>query len=224
MELTRRSVLHFSSIALSLGASGCTAISPRESNGATATQAKSPTSVDTNSSTDSQTQTPSLRFTAKVTRQASSESPGRVTASLTNAGSTPTSIGFGPALLFTDNTSDDDLDWANDLVPVADTYTGPNETPSKPTSGCWRYPEDAHVGIKSSIDFRELLPEQSITEEYSIYTRGNSLPCLPQGTYRFQDKGYVQDRSQELILTLILTIDENQRMSASTDAPAVVSN
>jgi hypothetical protein len=215
MEMTRREALQLSSGALAPGVAGClTSPSGRSDATSTTTHAPEPTTT----ATTSPTRDPQLRFAAEVLQQASPEAPARVAAHLTNTEERPVSVGYGPTLLFTDDASDE-LDWARDVVLVADTYTGPNDEPSEPTDGCWRFPGDGYVAIQSSLEFREIPPGESLSEQYSVYTRGRSSACLPEGTYRYQDEEYFEEESRPMILTLVVRIDENGRLSAETAEP-----
>lgn len=193
MKSTRRSVLRLSGIVLGSSIAGCSAPSL----------------------------SPNLTFSAEMVRQQSDEAPARVSATLTNAGSSTVEIGFGPTLLFTDNTAADDLEWADSLVIDPETYIGPWSDPVRTEDGCWRYPAEAWRAIQSILEYRELEPQQSIEETYDIYTAANASSCLPNGSYRFQDKGVIGNDSQSVTLTLVLHVDDDQEISATTETPTI---
>lgn len=196
MALSRRSALRASWTVIGVGTTGCVSSVP----------------IGTDPGT-------SVDFTAEVLQQATTQTPGRIVARLSNTGSEEVSVGFGPALLFTDNSSED-LEWPTDLVLVPDTETGPDDEPSAPTDGCWRFPDDGYIAIQSSLEWRKIAPGQSLTERYSVYTRGDFLPCLPEGVYRFQDKGSLERESQPMVLTLVLTINGSHELSVTAKGPS----
>lgn len=162
-----------------------------------------------------------LSFTAEVIAQQSASEPARVEATLSNVGSTAVEIGFGPTLLFSDNLSSDDLQWSKELVLDPQTRAGPPIEPERTEDGCWRVPGDRDRPIESSLEFRSLSPGQSVQEVYDVYTWTDASACLPEGTYRFQDKGPLGDDSRSMTLTLVLEVDSNQRLSATGRDPAI---
>ena len=221
MDVPRRSLLHSSALALSLGVAGCNGLSARTPETESPTETDSSTPTTTASSTPTETpapttlppSSPALDFSATVLHQSSVEAPTRLEATLTNTGSTTATVGFGPALLFTD--SGPEVDWAEDVVLDPETDVGPSDyEPERDDSGCWRSPRNGRIMIESSLESRELGPEGSLSEQYDLYTRGNSLPCLPEGTYRFEDE--LQTESDTWILSLIVEIDRDHEVSVST--------
>lgn len=194
MKTARRSLLRLSGLVLGSSIAGCSAPSP----------------------------IPNVTFSAEMVRQPSADAPARVSATLSNAGSSSVAVGFGPTLLFTDNSAADDLEWAEDLVIDPESHIGPWSDPIRTADGCWRYPEDGWQAIQSSLEYREPEPQQSIDESYDIYTAAKASSCLPTGTYRFQDKGVIRSTSQSLILTLILHVNDDQAVSATTEVPTII--
>lgn len=217
MDLPRRSVLHLAGIGVGMSVTGCSAIE--------STPTESPTPHSTPTSTESPTTSPPqsgpVTFSAEVLRQATNEHPPQLRARLENQSSDTVRVGFGPALLFTDNVASDELEWADQLVIDPETYVGPWDEPTQSADGCWRFPEDGSRAIQSSLNWRNLSPSDSLTETYDVYTSGTSGPCLPDGTYRFQDKGNLEDEAHALILTLSLQIDTDQQLTVNTEETGV---
>lgn len=213
MDFPRRTLLHSSALALSLGLAGCSGLSAQTPETESPTEADSSTPTDTPTPTTSPPSSPALDFSATVLHQSSAEAPTRLEATLTNTGSTTATVGFGPALLFTD--SGPEVDWAEDLVLDPETVVGPSDyEPEQDDSGCWRFSRNGRITMESSLERRELEPEGSLSEQYNLYTRGDSLPCLPEGTYRFEDE--LQTESNTWILSLIVEVDQNHEVSVST--------
>lgn len=154
-----------------------------------------------------------------MVRQPSTDGPGRLEARLRNVSREPVRVGFGPTLLFTDN-ANDDLEWPRDLVLDPESPGVLTPEPWKAKDGCWRFPEDGTIAIQSSLDFRKIGPDEAISETYDVYTRGDSLPCLPAGQYRFQDEEYIESESRPVVLTLEVRADENHRLSVDAKLSA----
>lgn len=158
-----------------------------------------------------------LAFDAEVVRQASADTPARVRATLENTGTTAAEVSYGPALLFTDN-ADNGLSWPRALVLDPETYVGPSAEPYQDEEGCWRFPEDGAQAVQSSLETRELAAGESVSEAYDVYTRETG-PCLPAGTYLFEDKGSLGSRA--LVLGLELAVGEDGTITATGRAPTV---
>jgi hypothetical protein len=75
--------------------------------------------------------------------------------------------------------------------------------------------------IESSLETRTINPGESITETYKVYTDGSISTCLPSGTYRFQDKEYGRTENDPKVLTIVLRVDESQKLSATTEEPTI---
>lgn len=214
---SRRSALHAIASILSFGIAGCTSPA-QQSDTPTSTQTTSSISTNTPSPTHTESPTPttahnpSLSFSAQVVQQASTESPPQIEASLTNTGSTTTFVGFGPALLFSDDTAE--LEWATDIVLDPKTTVGSSVEPIQTEDGCWRVPIDKEILIQSTLEWREISPDESLNESYRVYTRGEQSPCLPAGTYRFQD--VINTEADEMVLTLVLEIDSEKHISIAS--------
>lgn len=159
-----------------------------------------------------------LSFSAQVLQQQSVDAPARVSARLENVGVIPMEVKFGPALLFTDNAADY-LEWSETMVIEPGSKVGFSDNPEQTADGCWRFPDDGIIGIQSILESRLVTPGESISEEYEVYTRGEETPCLPEGTYRFQDQGYVGSRDNPFVWTLELIIDEDGELRAKAKGP-----
>ena len=218
MDWTRRSVLQLVSSGVGISIAGCSTRS--STNSPTSTSTATLTSTTTTSSMEPVPVT----FTAEVLRQASAENPAEIRARLESQSSDTVRIGFGPTLLYTDNTAADDLKWANQLVLEPETSIGPWDDPIQDSDGCWRFPEDGMTPVQSSFTWRDLSPSESLTETYAVYTSGDSGPCLPEGSYRFQDQGNLENDDQEVIFTLSLQIDSNQQLQVNTEDTGVSTN
>ncbi|AQL41645.1 hypothetical protein BV210_02460 [Halorientalis sp. IM1011] len=147
--------------------------------------------------------------------QATEDRPTQLRTRLENQHTEPVSVSFGPALLFTDNAASDDLEWPDQLVIDPETNIGPWGNPTQDAEGCWRFPDDQMRAVQSILQQRELAAGDSITETYSLYTFGTSGSCLPKGTYRFQDKGYLRGEDTPLLFTLAIDIDGDQQVTVN---------
>lgn len=165
-----------------------------------------------------------VSFSARVTRQQSNDHPARVTARLENTGGDAVNIGMGPTLLFSDPGPNDRFARPDELVIDPRSDIGPWAEPAQTQDGCWRFPEDGQQAIRSITRTRALSPGDSITETYAVYTQGDSRACLPAGTYRFTDQGFIRDESSPIVLSLRLSINETHQITAGTDGPVLRSN
>jgi len=206
MQRSRRSVLQLSGAALAGGLAGCASLSSDTG------QTRSPTATTTG--TDAE---PSLAFTAEVVSQQSPESPAAMTAALTNTGDEPVTVGLGPALLFSDSGPGETKVWAHELVVDPETYVGPWSDPVQTDDGCWRFPFDGEQTILSSLERHELDPGDAVTERYRVYTDGTGGTCLPEGPYRYEDEVEVIDQSVSFTVALVLHVDGDKTLSASTE-------
>jgi hypothetical protein len=91
------------------------------------------------------------------------------------------------------------------------------DEPTQSQNECWRFPEDETLAIQSSLDFREIDPNETITETYNVYTRGNSLPCLPEGEFEFQDESYFGSETQPMILSLTIQVSSEKELSVDSE-------
>ena len=209
MVQTRRSALRLTGCLLIGTIGGCSSRASENNPADSMTSESSPEA--------SPTETPSTEglpsFTGEILRQASDEAPARVKAILLNDGQSTVEMGFGPTLLYTDNAGGIH-DWPQDLVIDPDGYIGPWDDPYQSENGCWRFPEDGQTLVQSSLEWRTLDPGQSVSEEYNIYTRGDSRSCLPKGTYQFQDGGFLEREDQAVIFTLTLEVGDDRQLTA----------
>lgn len=171
-----------------------------------------------------QTKIDAINFEARVTRQESSDHPARVDARLENTGPDSIDVGMGPTLLFSDPGPDDVFARPEALVIDPNSDIGPWDEPLQSEDGCWRFPKDGQQAIRSIERTPSLSPGDAITETYTVYTHGESRACLPAGTYRFTDQGFITNESNPIVLTLLLKINENNLITASTDGPSLRSN
>ena len=208
MDVSRRSLLRFASVGVSVSFTGCSATAP--------TNTESPTQSPTSPSTALPTESGPVSFSAEIIRQSTTEQPAQLRSRLDNQSTETVQVGFGSALLFTANLAADELNWADQIVIDPETYVGPWAEPTQSSEGCWRFPEDGPVLVQSNLDWRELSPSDSLTETYNVYTSGTSGSCLHEGNDWFQDRGYLGDQSQELTLTLSVQIDTDQQLSVNT--------
>jgi hypothetical protein len=164
-------------------------------------------------------------------QQASAEEPARFEVRLRNVGSKTVTLGMGPTLLFSDTAATDGLQWADAIVIGPETYIGPWEDPFRTDDGCWRYPNEGYL-VQSILEEIEVAPGDSITETYEVYTSGKTRSCLPKGRYYFQDKnGFrsgllqgtanVSREARDMILTVVLQIDGEHRITVQAQKPAI---
>lgn len=87
-----------------------------------------------------------------------------------------------------------------------ETPVGPNETPSTPEGGCWRYTDDGFL-VRDLAEFHEVDPDGAFTETYRVYTRGAERSCLPDGAYGFS--ATVRDGEEnELEVRVDVTVED----------------
>lgn len=130
---------------------------------------------------------PKLSLTAEVMNQSTADTPAQIMTTITNIGSELIEVGFGPTLVFRGITTEDSQAQPGDLVLDPDTYVGPWDDPFQSDDGCWRFPEDGDQSVQMSLEYRQLSPSETYTEQYSIYTLGDVSECLPTGTYTFNE-------------------------------------
>jgi hypothetical protein len=214
MVHSRRSALHVAGGLLVTALAGC-ATTPAESD-STSSSTVQATATQTGTATSSPPPTSSygarLTFSGEILRQESTDAPARLEATLSNDGDSTTEVGYGPALLFTAN-GDADHDWPENLVLDPEGYIGPWDDPVQTDDGCWRFPEDGERLVQASLNWHELAPGDSVTQAYDLYTRSDAETCLPAGTYRFQDGGFVDQEDQPLTFTLTLYVDDGRRLT-----------
>jgi hypothetical protein len=209
VQSSRRSVLRLSGTALAGGLAGCASFSSDTD------QSASPTAT-TQPRTDAE---PDLAFTAEAVSQQSADSPAEVAAALTNEGTEVVTVGLGPALLFSDTGPGEPTEWAHELVVDPETYVGPWSDPVQTDDGCWRFPFDGEQTILSSLEHHELDPGDAVTERYRVYTDGTGSTCLREGSYRYEDVAAVVDQPVSFTYALVLHVDGDRTLSASTDGP-----
>jgi len=158
-----------------------------------------------------------LKFTADIINQQSQDTPVLTEARISNVGSEKLELGFGPALMISDGTSSDNEAWPEDLVLDPKSNVGSISSPVQSDDGCWRFPEDGRIIIQSSLSYRELAPEESISERYQIYTAASAKTCLPSGKYKFQDNIIGRKSNTSVLLKLTLNIDGEVEISASME-------
>lgn len=195
MDNTRRSALRITGGLLTTALGGC----PMPSSETTPTD-RSRVNAD------------SLSFSGAILRQASDAAPSRIEATLSNDGQKAAEVGYGPALLFT--VGEMVSAWPENILLDPNADVGPWDEPYQSDDGCWRFPEDGRTPVQSIIRWRTLEPNQSLRQEYYLYTRGASRPCLHAGKYRFQDAGYIGSEDQSIIFTLRLEIGTDQQLTA----------
>lgn len=179
---------------------------------------------DGGSSNPTSTSNPStvLAFSSNVVQQPSNDSPGRIGATLENVGSKSVEVGYGATLLYYDWGSGDTA-WSGDEILLdPETYVGPWSDPVQTDDGCWRSPEDGEINVEGVIDLDEIGPNEVVDEEYEVYTNDMDGPCLPAGTYQYEntiditeatDEGELSEPRQAL-LGLELTVDSQKELSS----------
>ena len=157
--------------------------------------------------------TGALSFAADVAEQPSSEAPARIAARVETTGSEPVRVGLGPTLLFSDDSGD--LAWSSELVlnPDDPGVKMPGETRS--IDGCWRHLADAKQPIQSILEWHTIEPNGSLSETFDVYTRGDAGPCLPEGTYRYQDEILVGNESRSVTTTLVAEVSSDRTLSTA---------
>lgn len=199
MTPRRRTLLQYCGAALSVAIGGCHA-DPDDLAG----------SPDRSDSKTAPGSLEDLAFEATVTGQASDRRPAMVETSLTNHGPNPITVGTGPTLVF--RAAGDALD--TDLLLYPDADVGPNETPTEPRDGCWRYTDDRFL-VRDILEQHRLDPGNGITERHRIYTSCADCRCRPEGEYSFRESVVHPDRPRELSLTLGLDVNVDGDISVA---------
>ncbi len=222
---TRRDLLRRAGGAFAVGLAGCSgptrdadaspdAAGP-ETDGRPPVAAASPTQADSPS-------VPSMA--ASVVRQTARDHPARVRATVRNPSSETVELRYGATLLFTDHSDHDDRRnhadhgvraWPEALMLDPVPYVGPWDDPVRTDDGCWRFPADGRTPVQDVLQKRTLPPGESRGVAYDVYTRGTDRPCLPEGSYRFEDGGGVRlDEWRGVVFALTVDVDSEGTVSA----------
>jgi hypothetical protein len=211
MSIGRRSLLGTLGSVAVVGTVGCV------SSTGSGSEAKSGEPDETAATADARTATMgdpgSLSFAAEVAEQPSSEAPARIATRLRNTGSEPVRVGLGPTLLFSDGT--EELAWSSELVldPDDPGVKMPGET--RPVDGCWRHLADSAQPVQSILEWHTIEPNGALSETFDVYTRGDSGPCLPEGTHRYEDRIDVGNESRSVTTTLVVRVSSDRTLSAA---------
>lgn len=165
---------------------------------------------DGGGSTGTPTPTPTasvadLTYGAEVLEQLSAEAPASVRTMLLNHGDATVGVEARETVVL-------EFEYGPDraVLLFPETPVGPNETPSGPAGGCWRYTDDGFL-VRDVAELHEVDPEGAFTETYRVYTRGEERSCLPDGQYGFgatvRDGEVEEEDEAELELRVDVTID-----------------
>lgn len=224
---TRRDVLRRAGSALALGLAGCSG--PTQDAGAATDTATGRTDRATVArSSPTQHGSPSApSMAASAVRQSARDHPARVRATVRNASAETVALRYGATLLFTDHSDHgerrDHVDhgrfaWPEALVLEPVPYVGPWDDPVQTDDGCWRFPADGRTPVQSVLRTRTLAPGESRGVAYDVYTRGIDRPCLPEGSYRFEDAGGVRlDEWRGAVFALTVDVGPDGALSARAD-------
>lgn len=141
-----------------------------------------------------------LSYAAEVLAQPSTDAPAKIRAELANRGEATVRVGTHETIALGFEAGPGDA-----VLLFPETPVGPNDAPSEPAGGCWRYTDDEFL-VRDVLEFHEVDPDDAFVETYRLYTRGESRSCLPDGEYRFATT--VRDgEGTELKLLVDVTID-----------------
>ena len=211
MEFDRRKTLELMASVATVGVAGCT--TPTDTNNERTTG-----TTDTISTSTTQTETAtasSLSLASEVINQPSKDSPAKIRLSIVNQGEQAVQIGFGPALLYTDDSADS-LSWADKLILDPDARGVSMNGEVRYENDCWRLFQNGPEVVQSSLEYREIPRSERLSQSYSVYTAGNIETCLPTGEYEFQDRSYLTSTSNPLTLSLTVQMENNQILSVSS--------
>lgn len=217
MNIGRREILRSTASLVTLGMAGCVS-DTTEINGENSTEFTEKDSGNTTSTTiNSETEDlewSSMEATSKVVVQESADTPAEIILSLTNRGQKNVSIGFGPALLYTDD-SMTSLSWSDELVLDPDTRGVNLNGSTKQETDCWWFEQNGPVVVQSSLEFHDIKKGEHLSETFSIYTKASSETCLPQGAYTFQDVCYLNSETNQGILTMTIKIESDKELTTA---------
>lgn len=184
---------------------------------------ESPSPENTVSPTEtSPPSTEDLSFTASVLSQASTESPLSVGISLANTADEAVELGYGPALLFTDDSGE--TEWA-EAIAIEPESRGANLSPSPEQNGkCWSVTSDANLEITSIQNTVSLDSGAELTETVSVYARPATDECYPSGRYRFADRMSFIRTESEFEIVLQISIGAGGQIAASGEQPSLIAD
>jgi len=212
MRIERRSLLATLGSVAVVGTTGCASSTGSES-GTNSGKSDETTAASGDNQTVTMGNPRSLSFAAGVVEQPSSKAPARIEAQLENTGPEPVRVGLGPTLLT--GGGGPDLAWATNVVVIPEDpgVKVPGET--RLIDGCWRLVSNEKLAYQAILEWRTIEPDGSLRETFDVYTRGDSGPCLPEGTYRYQDRIHVGNESQSVTTTLVVRISNDHTLSAA---------
>jgi hypothetical protein len=162
-----------------------------------------------------------LSFTATVLNQASIEAPPTIEIALRNDGPEPVEIGYGPALLFSDDVGS--TEWA-EAIAIEPDHRGATIGPRPQQSGdCWSVSSDADITITSMLNLETLNSGEEVTATVFVYGRSDpdSDQCYPPGEYRFEDQiSFYEEFTFEIALEI--SIGDNGQLSARGEQPYTI--
>lgn len=157
-----------------------------------------------------------LDFSARIVGQQTADSPAAVEVELINSSSSKTTIMTGPSLLLGFGGPDSgSVDWSEELVLDPRASVGPWSTPTVTENGCYRFPTDGERLARAQAVYHELASNDSIVDTFDIYTYGEDRPCLPEGSYPYEDVVYVGQQSNSAITRLGLAVDKDTTIHVS---------
>lgn len=223
--VTRRDLLRRAGGAFAVGLAGCSGPTrDADASPGTAAPGIDGRSSATGASPTSNRSPSAPSMAASVVRQTARDHPARVRVTVRNPSSESVVLRYGATLLLTDHSGHDDrrdhgghgtAAWPEALVLDPVTHVGPWDEPVRTDDGCWRFPAGGRTPVQSVLRNRELPPGESRSEEYDVFTRGTDRPCLPEGSYRFEDAGGVRlDEWRRAVFALTVDVDPGGTLSA----------
>lgn len=147
------------------------------------------------------------RLRATILNHWTLESPARIRISFTNQQLFPRLMEFGATPPFTSLVgSHETSDARLLLVPHRTKRVGPSDAsvdniiPDLPNNRCWR--ANSNLVVQSIAKSRLLFPTQSISRQYTVLAHPKNSNCFPPGSYRFEDRYRIDDKSVRWGFTL----------------------
>lgn len=132
---------------------------------------------------------PDVEFSVQVDQQFTETSPARLRIHCTNRAETTRQFHFGGSPPFSKplglHTASDAWLYAipDDRHNIMESGKAPPLVPEMPVEGCWRASHDPGWHLPEHI--RELAPDDTVSEQYTVLAAPDNDPCLPEGEYVF---------------------------------------
>lgn len=150
-----------------------------------------------------------------MVEQASAIRPPQFTVKLTNESSQSVNVSYGQTLMYSAGKTESPAKLV--IVPAADEA---DKQPDSPVDGCWRHPHEQEVTIYAVQNYESLVPGESLSATFAVYSASDIDSCYPPGEYEFRSQVSLDHRqSPRLQLTAVLSIAESGRIDVVAKPP-----